>query len=96
MLCNTNNSIWYKSFVGTLLNGFKYCYFTQIILFSINGFKYSKWLDDSIWPINEILIGTTGGGQSGPGSNVNEVVLHIFQSSRTGASPSDGLLSKQG
>ena len=32
-------------------------------------------------------------GQIAPGSNGDEGVLHIFQSSRTGASPSDGLVS---
>ena len=32
-------------------------------------------------------------GQSGPESNDNEGVLYIPQSSRTGASPSDGLMS---
>ena len=35
-------------------------------------------------------------GQSGPGSNGNEGVLYIPQSSRTGASPSDCLLSYLG
>ena len=30
-------------------------------------------------------------GQSGPGSNVNEVVLHISQSSRSGTSPSSAV-----
>ena len=33
------------------------------------------------------LSGTTTPGQSGPGSNGNEGVVHIPQSSRTGASP---------
>ena len=32
-------------------------------------------------------------GQSGPGSNHNEVVLHISQSFKTGASPSDDLMT---
>ena len=35
-------------------------------------------------------------GQSGPGSNGNEGVLLIPQGSRTGASPSDGLVSYLG
>ena len=39
------------------------------------------------------LTGTTALGQSGPGSNSNEGVLHIPQSSRTEASLSDGLMS---
>ena len=36
---------------------------------------------------------TTTPDQSKPGSKVNEEVLHIPQSSKTGASPSDGLVS---
>ena len=38
------------------------------------------------------LTGTTIAGQCGPGSNGNEGVLHIPQSSKTGASPSDSLM----
>ena len=45
-----------------------------------NGIKYRKWLDISIWSIH----GTTILGQSEPGSNDNDGVLHIPQSSRTG------------
>ena len=41
------------------------------------------------WPIDGTLTGTTAEGQSGRGSNSNEGVLHICQSSRTGPSPSD-------
>ena len=47
---------------------------------------YKKGLNSSIWPIDETLT-----GQSGPGSNGHEGVLHIPQSSRTGASPSDAV-----
>ena len=36
--------------------------------------------------------GTTIPGQSGPGSNDNEGVIHISQSSRIEASPSDAVL----
>ena len=39
---------------------------------------------------------TTNLDQSGPGSNDNEEVLHIPQSSRSGASPSDSLVSYPG
>ena len=52
-----------------------------MILFNItelNGFKWRKWLDISIWPINETRKGTTTLIQSGPGSNGNEWVLHIL------------------
>ena len=43
--------------------------------------------------IDSTLSGASTPGQSGPGSNDNEGVLHIPQNSRTGASPSDGLRS---
>ena len=55
----------------------------------LNGFKYSKWLNSSNWLIDGTLSGPTTPGQSEPGSNDNEEVLHILQSSWTGASPSD-------
>ena len=55
----------------------------------INGFRSSKGLTSSNRTIDNILTGTTTPGQSRPGSNTNEVVLHIFQSSRTGTTPSD-------
>ena len=51
LLSNTN------SFICRLLNSFKYCYIIRIILFNINVFKSSKWLDNSIWPINGTLTG---------------------------------------
>ena len=51
----------------------------------------------SIWPIDRTLSGATTLGQSGPGSNGNEVVLLIPQSSCiTGTSPSDCLVSYLG
>ena len=46
-----------------------------------------------IRPIDRTFSGVTTPGQSGSGSNGNEGVLHIPQSSRTGASPSDCLVS---
>ena len=42
----------------------------------------------SVWLIDGILTGTTTPSKSGPWNNDNEGVLHIPQSSRTGASPS--------
>ena len=72
LLSNTNNSIQHYSFVCTQLN----------------GFKYSKWLNSSIWPIDGALTGTSTAGQSELGSNGNEDVFHIPQTSKTGASPS--------
>ena len=62
----------------------------------LNGFKYSKWLNGSICSTHGTPKGTTTLSQSEPGSNENEEVLHIPQSSRTRASSSDGLVSYQG
>ena len=79
------------------LNGFKYCYQTLIILFNIysficsqlNGFKCSKLLYSSIWPIDGTRTYPKTLDQSGIGSNGNERVLHILESFRTRISPSD-------
>ena len=80
MLSNTNNSIQYYSFVYKQLN----------------GFKCSKWLNSSIWTIDGTPISTTTSGQSGPGAKGNKGVFYIPQNSRTGTSPSDGLVSHLG
>ena len=49
-----------------------------------------------IWSIDRTLSGATTPGQSGPGSEGDEGVLSITQSSSiTGASPSNGLSHKQ-
>ena len=45
----------------------------------------------SIWPIDETLTDSTTSGQSGPGMNGNEGVLHIPQGSRTRTSPLDAI-----
>ena len=51
----------------------------------------------SIQPIDRALSGATTSGQSRPGSNGNEGVLHIPQSSSiTGTSPLDCLVSYPG
>ena len=50
-----------------------------------------------VWPIDRTLSGATNPGQSGHGSNGNEEVLHIPQSSSiTGVSPSDCFVSYLG
>ena len=50
--------------------------------------------NSSIWPIDRSLSDANTPGQSGPGSDGNEGVLHILQSSSiTEASPSDCLVS---
>ena len=46
-----------------------------------------------IWSIDRTLSGTTTSGQSGPGSNGNEGVLHVPQSFKIGALPSNFLMS---
>ena len=56
-----------------------------------------KKLNSSIWPIDETqTVYYTTPVQSGPGSNGNEGVLNIPQSSRTGVSSSNGLVSYPG
>ena len=53
--------------------------------------------NSSIWPIDRTLSGATTPGQSRPGSDSNEGVLHIPQIfSITEASLSDCLVSYQG
>ena len=69
---------------------------SSFVCIQFNGFKYSKWLNSSIWPIDGTVTGTTTLGQSGPGSNSNEGVFHIPQSSKMGTSPLDALLSYPG
>ena len=44
----------------------------------------------------KLLLSANTLGQSGPGSNSNEGVIHIPQSFKTGASPSDCLMSYPG
>ena len=50
----------------------------------------------SIWPIDRILPGATTPGQSEPGSNSNERVLHIPQISKAEASHSHCFMSYPG
>ena len=63
------------------------------MLAHVKWFKVREWLNSSISPTDKTLTGTTTPGQSGPGSNGWEGVLHIPQISNTGASLSDGLVS---
>ena len=63
----------------------------QTIQFSI-GMQFI-----SIWPIDRARSGATTQGQSGPGSDSNEGILRVPQSSSiTGTSPSDCLVSYPG
>ena len=84
--CITNNLIKHLSFV----------YIQQTILFQTVQLSISHLFahssNCSIWPIDRIL-----SGKSGPGSDGNERVLCIPQSSSiTGASPSDCFVSYLG
>ena len=54
--------------------------------------NFNKWLNISIWPIDQTLTNSTALHQNGPGSNGNEGILHILQSSRIGASLSGAVL----
>ena len=68
----------------------------KIVLFQTIQFSIST-LFSSIWPIDRTLSGVATPGQSGPGSNSNERVIHIPQSSSiTGALPSDFWVSYLG
>ena len=63
------------------------------VLFQANQFS----ITNSIWPTDKTLSGATTPDQCEPGSDSNEGILHIPQSSCiTGASPSDVLVSYQG
>ena len=65
----------------------------QFSLTSIICLHTIKWSHSSIW----LKDATTTLGQSGgPGSNGNKEVLHIPQTSRTGAIALDGLVPYQG
>ena len=85
-----------SSFVCALLDAFKYCCLTLVILLNMNGFNYSKLSNSYTGIIDETLTGITSLCQSEPGSNSNERVLHIFQKFKTGASPSDCFVSYPG
>ena len=93
-LFNNSNFIQHYSFICTQLNGSKYC-FVIICLHSVKWFHEQKMIKYSCLTLRN-LTGSTTPGQSGPRSNSNEGGLHIPQSSMTGASLSDGLVSYPG
>ena len=69
---------------------------SKTVLFQTIQFSISTRFS-SIWPIDRNLSGATTQGQSGPGSDGNEGVPCILQSSSiTGTSPSDCLVSYPG
>ena len=67
---------------------------SKTVLFQTIQFSISPQIS-SIWPLDRTLSGTTTPGQSGLGSDGNEGVLRIPQSSITGTSPSNCLISYQ-
>ena len=74
-----------------MVKQFYFKQFNLALVFYLYSFQISN---NSIWPIDRILLGATTLGQSGPGSDGNEGVLCILQSSCiTEASPSDCLVS---
>ena len=68
-----------------------------MIFIQLHGFNVRiivilrKWLNSSTLPIDETITSTITLGQSGPGSNGNEGVLHIPQNFRTVSSSSDAV-----
>ena len=67
--------------------------YMETVLFQTIQFSISTQFS-SVWPIDRTLSSTTTLGKSGPGSDGNEQVLRIPQSSSiTGTSPSDCLVS---
>ena len=65
-------------------------YYTKTVLFQAIQFSVNMQFS-SVWPIDWTQLGATTLGLSGPGSDGNEGVLHIF-----GISPSDCLVSYPG
>ena len=99
-LSNTNNSIYYKSFGLVLwhINHWR-LFNAKSIFIHINSSisKQFSLVRSSIWSINRTLSAACTPGQSGPGSDGSKGVLCIPQnSSITGASPSDCLVSYLG
>ena len=70
--------------------------FKQFSLAEVILLELSKMSNSSIRSIERTISGSTTLNQGGPGSKCNECVLHIPQSSKTGALPSDSLMSYTG
>ena len=80
-------------FICSYLHFMCSCFF-QVLLHMVMRYPIKcEWFSNgSIWPIDEILKGTTTLGQSGSEDNSNEWVLHIPQISKTGAVSSDAVV----
>ena len=84
-----SKQFYFKQFSSALVRTLN----IKAVLFQVIQFSISTHFS-SFLPIDWALSGTTTLGQSGPGSNSNEVVLPILQSSSiTETSPSDCLVS---
>ena len=110
-LLNISKYSYLTQFYLVLINCLHTLKWLQILLSYINSFIYTqlnvfkltsviclhtvKCSNSYIWSIDGTLTDTIL-GQSEPGSNSTEGILHIPQSSRTGASPSDSLMSYPG
>ena len=65
-----NNSIQHYPFVCTQLNDSNHCYVNyQFNLTSVICLRTVKWSNNSFWPTDMTLLGTTNPGQSGLESN---------------------------
>ena len=86
--------IWFvtEKFIKLYLNEPELICLHTVKLFQVLLFKPYNY----IWAIDRTLTSTTIPAQSGLGSNGNEDILYIPQSSRTGASASHSLLSYPG
>ena len=77
---------------------FSHIKFFQVLLYNSHNLTSVIYLYSvcSLWLIDRILSGATTPSQCGLGSNDNEGVQHIPQTSKAGALPSDGLMSYVG
>ena len=75
---------------------FCYCFFFLsvclfVCLFFMGGLQLGTIAVRSVWPLNDILKGTTAPCKNEPWCNGNETVLYTTQISSAEASPSDAL-----
>ena len=94
LLCVTDNLIKHQSFIYTQSNDPTFLF--QAVQFSISHLFVLSLNVKQFYLTHRTLSSAITPGQSRPRSNGIERVLHIPQSSRTGASPSDWLVSYLG
>ena len=71
-------AIYHNNFICKHLNGFKYCYVTLTIQFNIICLQTIKGSKQFYLTHGGDSLSITTSGQSRPGSNDNEEVLHIL------------------